>query len=99
MAWLKNREVRGARAIADTAIAAAQAQHTAVADESTAAAVVNTLARAVPAPDEEIAGVDGQIAARFGEHSDAEVILSLPGMGPCRQPSTSPAPAVTWTPS
>ncbi|MET9325040.1 IS110 family transposase [Streptomyces sp. NPDC003038] len=80
--WLRNRKVRGAQALADTAIAAAQAQHTAVAGESTAAAVVHTLAKEVLALDEEIADIDGQIAARFGEHRDAWVILSMPGMGP-----------------
>jgi transposase len=80
--WLKNRKVRGAHAMADAAVAAAQAQHTAAAGESTAAAVVNTLARSVLALDEEIAAVDTQIAARCQEHRDAEVIPSMPGMGP-----------------
>lgn len=81
-AWLKNRKVRGAQAMADAAVAAAQAQHTAVAGESTAAAVVNTLARSVLALDEEIAAIGARIAARFREHRDAKVILSMPGMGP-----------------
>ncbi len=95
--WLKNRKVRGAQAIADAAVAAAQAQHTAVAGESTAAAVVNTLARTVLALDEEIAAIDARIAARFREHRDAEVLLSMPGMGPLLGQSSSPA--ATWTPS
>lgn len=81
-AWLKNRKVRGAQAMADAAVAAAQAQHTAVAGECTAAAVVNSLARAVLALDDEIAGIDAQIAVRFREHRDADVVLSMPGMGP-----------------
>lgn len=68
--------------MADAAVAAAQAQYTAVAGESTAAAVVNTLARSVLALDEEIAAVDAKIAARFREHRHAEVILSMPDMGP-----------------
>ncbi|WP_392749572.1 IS110 family transposase [Streptomyces sp. LN590] len=80
--WLKNRKVRGAQAMAEAAVTAAQAQHTAVAGEKTAAAVVSALARAVLALDEEIAGIDAQIAARFHEHRDAEVVLSMPGMGP-----------------
>ncbi|MET7986883.1 IS110 family transposase [Streptomyces sp. NPDC005281] len=80
--WLKNRKVRGAQAVADAAVAAAQAQHTTVAGERTAAAMVNTLARSVMALDVEIAAVDASINARFREHRDAEVILSLPGMGP-----------------
>lgn len=80
--WLKNRKVRGAQAMADAAVAAAQAQHTAVAGESTAAAVVNTPARSVLALDEEIAAVGAKSAARLREHRDAEVTLSMPGMGP-----------------
>ncbi|MGW6704064.1 hypothetical protein ACWGDE_04090 [Streptomyces sp. NPDC054956] len=68
--------------MADAAVTAAQAQHTAVAGESTASAVVNTLARSVLALDEEITAVDARIAARFREHGDAEVILSMPGMEP-----------------
>ncbi|MFJ9026419.1 IS110 family transposase [Streptomyces sp. NPDC102259] len=80
--WLKNRRARGGQTMADTAVAAAQAQHTAVTGETTAAAVVHTLAKSVLALDEEIAGIDAQIAARFREHHDAEVILSMPGMGP-----------------
>jgi transposase len=82
VAWLKNRKVRGAQALADRAVAAARAQHTAVAGETIAAAVVHTLAKSVLALDDEIADVDAQIAARFREHRDAEVILSMPGMGP-----------------
>lgn len=80
--WLKNRKVRGAQAMADAAVAVAKAQHTAVAGERTAAAVVSTLARAVLALDDEIAEIDAQIAVRFREHRHAEVVLSVPGMGP-----------------
>lgn len=68
--------------MADAAVTAAQAQHTSVAGERTAAAVVHALARAVLALDEEIAGIDAQIAVRFREHRHAEVVLSMPGMGP-----------------
>ncbi len=68
--------------MADAAVTAAKAQHTSVAGESTAAAVVNTLARAVLALDDEIAEIDAQIAVRFREHRHAEVVLSMPGMGP-----------------
>ncbi len=32
--------------------------------------------------DEEIADIDAQIAARFREHRHAEVVLSMPGLGP-----------------
>ncbi|WP_189820551.1 IS110 family transposase, partial [Streptomyces olivaceoviridis] len=79
--WLRNRKVRGAATLARTAVEAAEAQHTALAGEKLAAAMVVRLAKGVMALDEEIAEVEALIEARFREHPDAEVILSLPGMG------------------
>ncbi|MGW5214324.1 IS110 family transposase [Streptomyces sp. NPDC004051] len=79
--WLRNRKVRGAAALARTAVEAAEAQHTALPGEKPAAAMVLRLAKGVMALDEEIAEVETLIEARFREHPDAEVILSLPGMG------------------
>ncbi|WP_329394563.1 IS110 family transposase [Streptomyces melanogenes] len=80
--WLKNRKVRGAAALATKAVEAAQAQHTALPGEELAAAMVARLAKGVMAFDEEIAELDALIEAKFREHPHAEVILSLPGMGP-----------------
>ncbi|WP_199923051.1 IS110 family transposase [Streptomyces sp. NRRL B-24484] len=80
-AWLANRKVRNAKAVAATALEAARAQHTAIPGEKTAAAMVHTLARAVMALDEEIAATDTAIEARFREHRHAEVITSMPGIG------------------
>ncbi|MFB1046746.1 IS110 family transposase [Streptomyces chrestomyceticus] len=80
--WLKNRKVRGAATLAKTAVEAAEAQHTALPGERLAAAMVLRLAKGVMAPDEEIAELDALIEARFREHPHAEVITSLPGMGP-----------------
>ncbi len=80
--WLKNRKVPNAEAVATTAIAAAEAQHTAVPGERTAAAMVAKLIREVTALHEEIAETDKLIEARFREHRHAEVITSLPGIGP-----------------
>lgn len=79
--WLSNRKVRSAQAVAAAAVEAAQAQHTAVPGERTAAAMVHTLARAVMALDEEIARTDAAIEARFRQHQHAEVITSMPGIG------------------
>ncbi|WP_327380863.1 IS110 family transposase [Streptomyces sp. NBC_01207] len=79
--WLKNRKVRGAAALAKTAVEAAQAQQTALPGEKLAAAMVVRLAKGVMALDEEIAELDALIEARFREHPHAEVIRSLPGMG------------------
>jgi transposase len=80
--WLKNRKVRGAAALAKTAVEAAQAQMTALPGERLAAAMVARLAKGVMALDEEIAELDALIEAKFREHPHAEVISSLPGMGP-----------------
>ncbi|MFC9078359.1 IS110 family transposase [Streptomyces sp. NPDC057062] len=80
--WLKNRRVRNSQLIASTAVEAAEAQHTAVAGEKLAAAVVTKLAREVMALDGEIAENDALIEGRFRDHPRAEVILSMPGLGP-----------------
>ncbi|MFD8282431.1 IS110 family transposase [Streptomyces solisilvae] len=80
--WLKNRKVRNSQLVAATAVQAAEAQHTAVAGEKLAAAVVAKLAREVMALDEEIAETDALIEGRFRDHPHAEVILSMPGLGP-----------------
>ncbi|MGW2937469.1 IS110 family transposase [Streptomyces sp. NPDC001156] len=79
--WLRNRKVRSAAALANAALEAAQAQHTALPGETLAAAMAVRLAKAVMALDEEIAELDALIEARFREHPHADVICSLPGMG------------------
>lgn len=80
--WLKNRSVRNYKVVAATALGAAEAQHTAVAGENLAATVVAKLAREVIALNEEIAETDALIEGRFRDHPHAEVILSMPGIGP-----------------
>jgi len=82
--WLKNHGVRTltiAKNAADTAVAAGEAQHTAVPGEKTAAKMVHTLAREVMALDQEIAELEVLIEGRFREHPDADVITSMPGIG------------------
>lgn len=80
--WLKNRKVRNSELVAAIAVEAAEAQHTAVTGEKLAATVVAKLAREVMALDEEIAETDALIEGRFRDHPHAEVILSMPGLGP-----------------
>ncbi|WP_419999002.1 IS110 family transposase [Streptomyces boninensis] len=80
--WLRNRKVRGAESLAKAAVEAAARQHTAVAGEKVIAKMVHTLAREVMALNEKIAEIDKLIEGRFREHELAEVILSMPGMGP-----------------
>ena len=80
--WLRNRKVRGADSLAKAAVEAAERQHTAVAGEKAIAKMVLTLAKEVMALNEKIAETDKLIEGRFREHELAEVILSMPGMGP-----------------
>ena len=44
--------------------------------------MVATLAREVISLDEQIAQINALIEARFRDHPHAEVIISLPGIGP-----------------
>ncbi|QKV91697.1 IS110 family transposase [Streptomyces sp. NA02950] len=81
-AWLRRRKVRSAGQVARTALEAAERQHTAVPGEDVAAELVHTLAQQLTALNEQIAAVDRRIAERFREHELAEVITSMPGIGP-----------------
>ncbi|GAB7035225.1 IS110 family transposase [Streptomyces sp. NPDC021749] len=80
--WLRNRKVRGADQLAAAAVQAAENQHTAVPGEKITAQVVHSLAREVMTLNEKIAETDKLIEGRFRQHRHAEVITSLPGIGP-----------------
>ena len=81
-AWLANRSVRGADPVAATALEAAQAQHTTLPGEDVAAQIVADLAAQILALDDRLRRIDKQIRERFRCHPQAEIIESLPGMGP-----------------
>ncbi|MER6086409.1 IS110 family transposase [Streptomyces sp. NPDC001833] len=81
-AWLANRGVRGADHVAATALAAAQAQMTALPGEDVAAQIVAELAALILALDDRLKRIDKQIRETFRAHPQAEIIESLPGMGP-----------------
>ncbi|MYT33462.1 MULTISPECIES: IS110 family transposase [unclassified Streptomyces] len=80
--WLCNRKVRSSEALAAKAVEAADRQHTAVAGEKAIARMVHTLAEEVMTLNEKIAETDKLIEGRFREHHLAEVIASMPGIGP-----------------
>ncbi|MFE2091499.1 IS110 family transposase [Streptomyces sp. NPDC059460] len=80
--WLRNRQVRSPEALATAALEAAERQHTAVPGEKITAQVIHTLAKEVMGLNEQITEIDKLIAARFREHELAEVISSMPGIGP-----------------
>ncbi|MGA5606474.1 IS110 family transposase, partial [Streptomyces griseoincarnatus] len=81
-AWLANRTVRGADTVAVTALEAAQAQQTSLPGEDVAAQIVADLATQILALDDWLKRVDKQIRETFRGHPQAEIIESLPGMGP-----------------
>ncbi|MER8162614.1 IS110 family transposase [Streptomyces sp. NPDC094472] len=81
-AWLANRGVRGADSLAATAVEAAGAQHTALPGEDVAAQIVAELAAQILALDDRLKRIDQQISETFRTHPQAEIIESLPGIGP-----------------
>ncbi|MFF7789339.1 IS110 family transposase [Streptomyces sp. NPDC007991] len=81
-AWLANRGVRGAPAVATTALEASQAQYTSLPGEDVAAQIIAALAAQVLSLDDRLKRVDRQIRETFRTHPQAEIIESLPGMGP-----------------
>jgi len=81
-AWLVKRKVRSADQIAATALAAAKAQHTVVPGQDVAASIVADLATQLLVIGSRICELDARITATFRAHPQAEIIESLPGMGP-----------------
>ncbi|MCQ4042739.1 IS110 family transposase [Streptantibioticus rubrisoli] len=79
--WLRNRKVTRADRLAQTAIEAAERQHTSLPGEKLAAQMVHTLAKEVMTLNEQVAELDRQIEARFRDHHTFEVITSMPGLG------------------
>ena len=80
-AWLRDRRVRGAAALASAAVHAARTQGTSLPGERLAAQLVAGLAEGVMALDEQIKQLDQLIEERFRRHPSAEVITSMPGIG------------------
>lgn len=81
-AWLTRRGVRGADTVAATDLEAAQAQQTALPGEKVAAQIVADLAAQILALDDRLKRTDKQIAETFRTHPQAQIIESLPGIGP-----------------
>ncbi len=71
----------GMEALAEAALSAANAQRVAVPGERVAAALVRELATEALAVRERLAGLDRDLEALLGEHLDAAIVRSLPGMG------------------
>jgi transposase len=80
--WLKRRKIRGADDIAARAVEAAQSRMTALPGEKRAAKLVCDLAHQLLALDERIKDNDREIRETFRTDDRAEIIESMPGMGP-----------------
>lgn len=80
--WLRNRKVRSAEALTEIALEAAEAQLTVIPGQKAIAQVVHSTAEEVLALNAKIADIDGRIEDRFRQHELAEVISSMPGIGP-----------------
>lgn len=81
-AWLAKRKVRSAEQIAAEAVGAAITQHTVVPGQGVAATIVADLATQLLALDERLKDLDARVTDTFREHPQAEIIESMPGMGP-----------------
>lgn len=79
--WLRNRKVLRADQLAETAVEAAERQHTSLPGENLTAQMVHTLAKEVMALNEQVAELDKLIEARFRDHRYFDVITSMPGLG------------------
>jgi transposase len=81
-AWLVERGVRYHRALAAKIVTAAEAQTVALPGERAAAVLVAQLAQDLIALHDRIKGIDTMIEERFRAQELAEIVESLPGMGP-----------------
>ncbi len=82
-AYLKRRGVRNASKLAEKkALRAAQAQRATTPAEQVAAEIVRELAERALDLKERTAELDGELEKRVLAHPLAEILLSLPGMGP-----------------
>ncbi|MEN1891271.1 IS110 family transposase [Streptomyces mirabilis] len=80
--WLERRKVHKAAEVATGAVEAAQSQQTALPGEERAARLVCGLAHQILVLDQRIKDIDRQIRETFRTDDRAEIIESLPGIGP-----------------
>jgi transposase len=81
-AWMQRRKVRNADDVAARAVEAAQSQMTALPGEKRAAKPICDLAHQLLSLDERIKDNDREIRETFRTDPRAEIIESMPGMGP-----------------
>jgi transposase len=81
-AYLRNRGVQGADALAQKALSVAKAQSLTLPAEGVAVRIVAELATEVLSFKEKISALDGELQQRFFARPEARILSSLPGMGP-----------------
>jgi transposase len=81
-AYLRARGVKGFDSVAGKALAAAKSQSISLPAEPVAAHIVAELAAEILALKESIEEIDEEIERRFFDRPEAEILASLPGMGP-----------------
>lgn len=81
-AWLRTRHVRGAADLAGAACAAAARQHIVLPGEAVAASLIADLAKEAITLSERLREIDKLIEERFRRHRYAQVLISMPGIGP-----------------
>jgi transposase len=81
-AYLRKRRVKGFDSVASKALTAAKSQNIALPGESTAARIVAELAAEILALKDRIELINEEIEQRFFDRPEAEILASLPGMGP-----------------
>ncbi len=79
--FLGKRSVRGAEALANKALTAANSQSVTLPAEEVTARIVAELAGEVLALKESIGTLDGELRERFFARPEAEILTSLPGVG------------------
>jgi transposase len=80
--WLARRGVQGAPAVAEAALEAASGQQTQIGNETIAAQIIADIATQILALDKRLRTLENQITTMFHAHPQAEIIESMPGMGP-----------------
>lgn len=81
-AFLRAQGVHRAADLADKALAAALSQRTRVAAEDVTAGIVSDWAGHLLTLRKSLSSVDEELERRFFSHPQAEILASLPGMGP-----------------
>jgi hypothetical protein len=92
VAYLRSRGVKGFDSVAGKALGAAKSQSISLPAEQVAARIVAELAAETLTLKDRIELVDEQIKQRFYDRPEAEILASLPGIGPLYWGPSSSSP-------